>query len=572
MTLPTLTESDIRRYADPQSFQRGMNYYHQGAIFNPVRQGNVLRAKCQGTQYQPYHVTVTLSEEGIAHYDCSCPRGGFCKHIVALLLTWVHEPDEFHVMAPLDDLLAQRSREELIALIKEMIAREPDLAQLLELPLGPMDTRSFDLELFRRQVLYAFTRGDAEQVAYELEQVRQAADRYLAAGNPIAAGDLYALILDETLVQMEDWWLEWDRDGDIFIVLQECAEGLDRCLAAGVADEATRRPWLEALLEAKLEDIRLGGVGLATPAGDVVLERATDEEWAWIEARLLQELPEADEWARRSLVSFIVERRELTGREAEADAFLLEHGTPKQRAFRLVQLGRVEEAVRIAEEHFTDLPGLVTRFADALVEAGYDDAAVAYMTGQLSHERYARSYRPWLARYFQERGDRQAALDLWRREFEAHASLETYRELRELATEMGIWEKLRSELLDTLTLPRHATLLMDIALEEGEVDRGLEIARRTDIFLDPAQLERLARAAEADRPRDALAIYRRLAERAIALRGRENYRIAADYLRRVRDLHQRLGETAGWETYIAHLRQEHRRLRALQDELNKAGL
>ena len=571
MALPTLTESDIRRHTDPRSFQRGMDYYYRGAILNPVRQGNELRADCRGSQYQPYRVTVTLSERGIVHYHCSCPRGGFCKHIVALLLTWVHEPDEFHVIAPLDDLLAQRSREELIALIKEMIAREPDLARLLELPLGPTDSRPFDLEPFRRQVQYALTREDPEWVARELEQVRQTASRYLAAGDPIAAGDLYALILDETTAHMEDWWPEWDRDGDISFVLQECAEGLDRCLEAGVADDAARRRWLEALLEAELKDIHLG-VDLDAPAGDVVLERATDEEWAWIEARLLQELQKAGEWARSSLVSLMAGRRELTGRKAEADAFLLEHGTPEQRAFRLVRLGRVEEAIRIAEEHFTDRPGLVTQFADALVEAGHGDAAAAYVTGQLRHERYTWTYRPWLARYFQERGDRSAALDWWRREFEMHPSLNTYRALRELATEIGTWGRFRSDLLDALDPTRHAALLVDIALEEGDVGRGLEIARRPGTSLGWTQWERLARAAETDRPRDALEIYRRLAEHAIAKRGRENYKVAADYLRRVRDLYRKLGETAEWETYITHLRQEHRRLRALQDELNKAGL
>jgi tetratricopeptide (TPR) repeat protein len=572
MTIPTLTESDIRQHADPQSFRRGTNYYHRGAILDPVRQGNELRAECRGTQYYPYRVTVTLSEHGIAHYHCSCPRGGFCKHIVALLLTWVHEPDEFHVIAPLDELLAQRNREELIALIGEMIAREPNLARLLELPLGPTDTHPFDLEPFRRQVQYALTRNDPEWVARELEQACKTADHYLAAGNPIAAGDLYALILDKTVTHMEGWWVEWVREGDISIVLQTCAEGLDRCLETGAADEMARRPWLEALLEAELKDIHLGGVDLATPAGDVVLERATDEQWAWIEARLQQELERADEWTRSSLVRFMTRRREMTGRKEEADAFLMKYGTPQQRAFLLVRLGRVGEAIRIAEEHFTNLPGLVIQFADALVEARHGDAAVAYMRGQMSNDRHAWHYRPWLARHFQEHGNQQAALNLWQREFESRPSLQTYQTLRELATELGTWEKLRWDLLNLLDPSRHAALLVDIALEERDVDRALEIARQSGRSIDRMRWERLAQAAETDRPHDTLGIYRRLAEQAIAIRGRENYRVAAGYLRHVRDLCKKLDATAEWEAYLTRLRQEHRRLPALQDELSKAGL
>lgn len=83
---------------------------------------------------------------------------------------------------------------------------------------------------------------------------------------------------------------------------------------------------------------------------------------------------------------------------------------------------------------------------------------------------------------------------------------------------------------------------------------------------------RVAQAAEADHPRAALEIYRARAERAIAARGRGNYQVAAEHLLRVRALHRRLREEATWDSYIAHLREEHRRLRALQEELDRAGL
>jgi hypothetical protein len=40
----------------------------------------------------------------------------------------------------------------------------------------------------------------------------------------------------------------------------------------------------------------------------------------------------------------------------------------------------------------------------------------------------------------------------------------------------------------------------------------------------------------------------------------------------VRDLHHRLGEPEAWETLIANLREENRRLWAFKEELHKAGL
>ncbi len=571
--LPSLTEDDIRRLATPQSFERGERYYASGSVLDAERRGNTLVAHVQGSQYQPYRVTVTLGSAGIETTACTCPYdwGGICKHTVAALLTWVREADSFHVPAPVDELLAERSEEDLIALVKEMIARQPDLARLLELPLGPDSSVPFDLAAFRKQASYALSRDDAEWAARELERLRETADRYLEVDNPTVAGALYHLILDETLSRFEGWWLEWDRDGDLLCVLGDCAEGLDHCLDR-VSDSETRQPWLEALLEAELEDIRLGGVDFAWPAGDVVLRQATDEEWTWIEARLRREMQQARDWGREVLVRFLTARLEMTGRETEADALVLEHGTSQQRAFLLIRLDRVEEAVDVARQHFADKPGLVTRFADALVEAGHGEAAVAYMAEQARHERYAAHYRPWLARYFEEHGDQEAALELWRRQFAEWPWLETYQELRRLAGELGTWETLRPALLKTLDPQRQSSLLLQIALDEGDVAWALEIISRPGALFSADALIRVAQAAEPDHPRAALEIYRQRAERAIAARGRANYQTAAGHLLRVRDLYHRLGEDAAWETYIAHLRQEHQRLPALQDELNKAGL
>jgi len=128
-SLPNLTESDIANYCTEQSFERGMDYYERGAIINPLRQGHILRAECEGSQYEPYQVTVELDEGGIADAHCSCPYdwGGYCKHIVALLLTWVRDPEEFAVIPETDELLASKSKEELIEIIKAMLEQEPGL-------------------------------------------------------------------------------------------------------------------------------------------------------------------------------------------------------------------------------------------------------------------------------------------------------------------------------------------------------------------------------------------------------------------------------------------------------------
>ncbi|MFQ6016281.1 MAG: SWIM zinc finger domain-containing protein, partial [Anaerolineae bacterium] len=88
---PKLTEYTVRHLATDQSFSRGEDYYHSGAVLEVLRRGDMLSAEVEGTSYEPYQVTIRLDGGGVADAECSCPYdwGGYCKHIVAVLLTYV---------------------------------------------------------------------------------------------------------------------------------------------------------------------------------------------------------------------------------------------------------------------------------------------------------------------------------------------------------------------------------------------------------------------------------------------------------------------------------------------------
>ena len=63
--LPRLTEEDIQLLCTERSFERGEDYYWQGAIREPLRQGGTLRVLYEGSQYEPYRVMVELDEQGV---------------------------------------------------------------------------------------------------------------------------------------------------------------------------------------------------------------------------------------------------------------------------------------------------------------------------------------------------------------------------------------------------------------------------------------------------------------------------------------------------------------------------
>jgi len=55
---PALTEAAVRNLARPQSYDRGENYYDEGAVLDIVRRGDVLRAEVEGSQYEPHSYSV----------------------------------------------------------------------------------------------------------------------------------------------------------------------------------------------------------------------------------------------------------------------------------------------------------------------------------------------------------------------------------------------------------------------------------------------------------------------------------------------------------------------------------
>ena len=138
MQRPHLTLDHIRQRCTRQSFTRGMEYFHDGAIGNPVVHGYTLSATCYGTDRDPYRVSVELMPTGIATTSCSCPydgdSGGYgdCKHIVALLLTYLHTPDIICSIDSLITTLSEKPKEHLLGILSEVLIRAPDVAPVVQ--------------------------------------------------------------------------------------------------------------------------------------------------------------------------------------------------------------------------------------------------------------------------------------------------------------------------------------------------------------------------------------------------------------------------------------------------------
>lgn len=136
----------IRALDTPKIFERGKKYYETGMIIQPVIRQNGLEAFSQGSML--YRVSATIEKGDIKQIYCSCPYdwGALCKHQVALLLTYLHEPKSFIQRPTISTLLADKSKTDLINLIEQMLDRHADLLDLVDLDLDLPDELFWDDE------------------------------------------------------------------------------------------------------------------------------------------------------------------------------------------------------------------------------------------------------------------------------------------------------------------------------------------------------------------------------------------------------------------------------------------
>jgi uncharacterized Zn finger protein len=521
--------------------------------------------------------------------------GGYCKHTAALLMTWLREPETFMAVEEIDAALERRSKEELIALIQQMLRQRPDLETLLEVPLATGAPRQTPVsaDVYRRQAAAALGPGEYDDYEYgwgsafeggrELGLILANGDTFLRQGDYEAATAVYAGVAAEVTERYE---MVEDEEGALDRVVARCVDGLGACLRGERANTEIRAEIIEALYG--IERSGMGYEEVAETEDDMptILARdTTPDERAMVAEWVRDALPAGNDWGatyqRRSLGAFLLQ---LEADTLDDEAFLRicrETGRTYELIDRLLTLGRTDEAV--------EATGAVNDFemielASLFVRHGEDETAARLMEARVATTNDAR-VTDWLKEFRLEHGDDAGALDLAMRLFTTMPHYERYAEIRAITRRLNRWDEVRPGLIAHLQSREDRDLLMRIHLDEGEIDRAVALARAAAErpssayvfggysagYGTPMTLE-VARAVEETHPRDALYIYRRHAERLIDARGRERYQEACRYLAKVRGLYDALDEYDAWERYLAALREQHARLRALKEEMIAADL
>ena len=212
MQLPNLTLDQIQHCCTAQSFTRGTEYFHAGAIGNPVLHDWTLSATCHGTY--PYRVSVELMPTGIAATHCSCPYDGDgdCKHIVALLLTYVHTPDIINSIDALIATLSEKPKASLLRIISEVLKRKPNLASVVRAYANSSDeteTVPTTLAVYQERIDGIFGPGFLEQhqlhkVLTQLEDFVEHAKSLSQLGETEFALSILHALIHQSIVRYSD--------------------------------------------------------------------------------------------------------------------------------------------------------------------------------------------------------------------------------------------------------------------------------------------------------------------------------------------------------------------------------
>jgi hypothetical protein len=129
------TDADIRAKATEQSYDRGVDYHDSGMVERATLRGSQLFATVQGSEWDPYQVGVTFTD-GDFTASCTCPYDweGYCKHIVATLLTIIHDDGSGFVATatPIADLLEALDAKALRALVHRLVNAAPSLVEVVD--------------------------------------------------------------------------------------------------------------------------------------------------------------------------------------------------------------------------------------------------------------------------------------------------------------------------------------------------------------------------------------------------------------------------------------------------------
>lgn len=558
----TLSTEQIRGLCTSEVFDRAVNYREDDHIVRIDRFGDTVTAAVQGSQPEPYDVEIEPEGSGsdAITATCTCPYdwGGYCKHIIAILLELsegdIDLEDERTIV---EDLLADAHSEELREFLLNECERDADLRRRLLTRFEEQDTQSFYdykkemSQQYRGPYTYQYEGPD-------FSEFHDLADTHRKQGNPLEAATIYRAMTEvriENMDMVQDYYADdFEAELDAFV---ECIHEAD-------LSREEKREYIEYLFERWASD----DAGVETFSGqyeEALWELCADEtELAYWRELLEAELP--DEIPERGGIDDETGLLETNGHYRAK--WLIE-----TYADLLDTLDDTDALREIYERYYLDNRSFCLRYARLLAEEGDEERAIEIAEEGLDAFSQIADIRRFLADVYADRSP------------ERHKT-----QLRELFLQTGNWEyyeELRSKCADneweTLVADFEADFeesnvhqLTQLYIREKRIEEAFETVIETARGDVDDALRRQMRdnglailseyrddVAEYD-PETYYEVYEELLEPFLAdTTGRKHYQTVIDYLEEMREL----GFEEEFEEFVERLKEKHSNRPAFLDEM-----
>ena len=571
-----ITESALKSLSSPESFARGHELYQSDAVFDTFQQGDLLTGKCEGSSAPFYQLSVQLDEGGIQEAFCTCPYdwGGYCKHIIALLLTYIHNPDAFIERRNIEELLSLLDKDALVRLIAKMVDKNPDLYSWLQTtipaasaksqPVQSRSKRKTDVSKteYKRQIqsILHSLQGYRMSEAYwmmggmvnQLDHVRDTANEFLEAGDAQGALVILTTLLTEVSGSFEQFD---DSNGELGDFFSELALPLVEAILSGDLSKTERRSLFKEV-EPVIEELSAYGIDDL----DVILA-ALNRGWS-------DEAPNESEDYDFDETILIEAKLNILERQNRVEEYLklcLKTGEYRRYILKQIELGEFEKAVEFAWKTLTQASDAL-RVARRLQDAGHLPAALRLAEKGLGLDGSKHDLGVWLGPIEETHGQIEQAIQAYQAAFTSLPSLELYSTLKKLSGEN--WGYLRPALMQTLQDSHRADVLADVHLFEEEWDRAIGVAGK-DGEWNYSLIEKVADVVLPFRPDWVIQASQKQAEGLIAKTQSKYYATAARWLSKMKQAYLSSGRKADWLAYLDGLKSTYSRRPALQAELRK---
>jgi uncharacterized Zn finger protein len=577
-----ITEATIRNLTTVQSYERGQDYYRRGMVYDVQKRGDALIAEVEGSGYEPYKVTVEVTEDEVLSTWCTCPYdgGGDCKHIVAVLLTYLHKPDQITERSTIDDLLTNLGEAELRELLTNLLETEPHLVDWVETKLTPPVEQGGAINLpasrsdpvdptpFRRQARQLLRGHDyygaAWGIAGQMLELLGQAQPFLEAGQ----GRNALLILEAVTEPYIDSWFDFDdSDGELGGVFDEIGPLFTEAILSADLSPAERQAWAKKFTawQGEIEDYGIDeGFDTAMAAAEhgwdyppllkVLQEGHVSEQGAWG-----AEVP----WYADELTVARLNVLERQGRTTEYLNLAEAEGQTARYLTMLVKLDRNEDALAYGMQYMATADEALV-LAQALREHDQPTKALKIAEHGLTLEGETVTLARWLRDFAAETFQPDVAVKAARIAFARSFSLEDYQAVETAAG--AEWPALKSELLDQLAAVQYAFGRIDIYLHEGMVDEAVQDVDRQS-YTGYGTVERVVEVAWQSHPEWVIRQCKKQAEPIMDGGKSKYYHHAVRWLEKVGRTYLGSNRDDEWRAYLESLISKHARKYSLRPQL-----